>query len=113
MVYVQKSRTNEIEFMPNGKYMRIDGYISSYIISGDDLKNNSNYAINELYTECKGQHSDVGWSGACGGHHLEKSSYTIKPSLMHEHLVPCTCSDSTISLLLQDKQTRSPVLYVP
>ena len=69
--------------------------ISPYVISSSDLKNNSNYVVKGLYSECSGEHSDGGWSGAFGGHHTERSSYTIKPTLMHEHVVPCICPDST------------------
>ena len=63
-----------------------------YIITKSDLINNMNYVTPQLYVKHDFHRSD-------NGNYISESNDggtdTIKPTLMHEHVVPCICPDST------------------
>ena len=77
-------------------YLYIDYIDANYIISKHNLLNNSNYVIAKVDSEDKLSNLTLSVSGQSNSHnigdwdtHNYKCTYTIKPTLMHEHVKPC------------------------
>ena len=90
---------NEGTFTPYNKtedseYLFVE-YINinkPYIITNEDLKNNPNYYFDggSYSVENHGEYHKWG-----DYYDINRETVTIRPTLMHEHVVPCICPDST------------------